>query len=53
MYGSCHIRSVLIGIEYRNRRQNLDAFCYSTGANLLKTKLQTGQSISYEYVYQF
>jgi hypothetical protein len=36
----------------------LFAFCYSAWANLLKTKLQTcslqtGQSISYKYVYQF
>ena len=36
----------------------LFTFCYSAGANLLKTKLQTcnlqtGQSISYKYVNQF
>ena len=61
MCGSCHIRGVLIaanieiGIEIW---MFIFTFCYSAGANLLKTKLQTcnlqtGLFISYKYVDQF
>jgi hypothetical protein len=40
--GSSHIRSVLIGIEYRNCRQTLDVYClftycYLDRANSIKT----------------
>ena len=56
--GSCHVRSVLIGIKYQNWHRNfacLFTFYCSSYANLLQTKLQTcnlqtGQSISYKYV---
>ena len=52
MCGSCHIRNVLIGVEYRNCCRTLHVyslftFCYAAGANLLETKLQT------KYINQF
>ena len=59
MCGSCHNRSVLIGIEYRNCSVSnfgcLVTFCYSARTDLSKKRLQTsnlqtGQSISYKYV---
>ena len=42
MYGSCHIRSVLIGVKYWNWSRTLDVYLlFVAGANSLKTKLQT------------
>ena len=61
MCGSCHIRSVPIGVNLSKLMSNfgcLFTFCYSAWVNQIKTKLQacnlqTGQSISYKYVNQF
>jgi hypothetical protein len=59
MCGSCHIRSVLLGVECQNWRQTWDvylplAILYS-GQIYEKPNcnLQTGQFISYKYVNQF
>ena len=57
MSGSSHIRSVLIGVEYRNCCWNLDVYLhfvkYLDGANSIKTdlyicNLRTGQFESYK-----
>ena len=61
MCGVCHIRSVLIGIEYRNWCPTFDIyllFAILLGQIYRKTKLQicnlhTGQSIRWKYVNQF
>ena len=41
MCGSCHIRNVLIGVEYGNWCQTLDVYLLFAILLLLKTKLQT------------
>ena len=55
MSGSSHIRSVLIGIKYRNCRWTLDVYLHFAIllGQITDLNLQTGQSISYKYVNQF
>ena len=64
MYGSCHIRSVLIGVEYRNWHQTLDVdllFPILLGkiyqklncrhvTNKLASSLGTNMSISFDWI---
>ena len=59
MSGSCHIRNVLIDVEYQNYRRTLDVYLlfatYLDGANSIKTDLHicnlwTGQFASYKSV---
>ena len=46
MRGSSHIRSILIGVKYRNCRRTLDVYLladtYFDRANSIKINLQTG-----------
>ena len=40
MCGSCHIRNVLIGVEYRNYCRTLDVYLlYATWMRLIQSKL--------------
>ena len=40
MCGSCHIRSVLIGVKYRNCRQTLDVYlCFAIWIEQIQSKL--------------
>ena len=43
MPGSSHIRSVLIGVEYRNRRRTLDVYlCFAIWIGQIQSKLLNG-----------
>ena len=58
MYGSSHIRSVLIGVEYRNYHQTLDVYLpFATWMGQIQNKtdlhlckLYSGQFVSYKSV---